>query len=105
MKSIKQMILPGSKDFSPKGLLVRAGFLFVLFVICHLAGFREYTSVLCGTPAAPGATAHLLAFLGLIYVLMYLFLTVVVPVLIIAAGLLFVYERINGACCKDLRRQ
>ncbi len=83
---------PMHEIFSPKGLIVRAAVLSAVFLICHLIGLREFTTILCGT--YPSTIMPVLAAgLGFVYVLMYLAFTVVVPVLLIAAGLLSIWAR------------
>lgn len=87
------MSAPIGEILSPKGLVVRAGVLTAIFIVCHLLGLREFTTVLCGTYPSAGIMSECLVFLGLIYVLLYLAFTVVVPIFLIAAGLLAIWER------------
>lgn len=77
---------------SPRGLLIRAAVISGLFVVGHLAGWREYTTVLCGTPPTAQGFAGLASFLGLVYVLAFVLFAVVVPILIVAAGFLWVHS-------------
>ncbi|MBT7165291.1 MAG: hypothetical protein HN904_21105 [Victivallales bacterium] len=55
----------------------------VLFLIAHLLGLRQYTSVLSGT-ASFGSLQRLG---GVVYLALYSLFVVCVPVLVIAAGL------------------
>ena len=73
--------------FSPKGFLTRAAALVVLFAVCHLAGLKEYTSVLCGMPATAGTSKETAAFLGIAYVMTYFMVIIGVPMLVIGAGI------------------
>lgn len=89
MKRIINVIYPGSAQIaSPRGLVVRAAELAAFFGVCHILGMREYTSVLCGMPPVAGGSRELYAFGGMIYILAYLSFVAVVPILLIAAGLL-----------------
>ena len=78
---------------SPKDLLQRAGAISVLFLVAHLAGFREFTSVLNGTIGSMAAGWKLSGFLALIYILLYLAFVIMVPVLVLAAMILTVWRR------------
>ena len=82
-----------SEMLTPKGLLIRAGLLAAIFLVCHLAGLREYTSFLCGMYPTTGAAAAFSAFLGLVYVLMYLAFTVFVPIMVVGAGVIWALNR------------
>jgi hypothetical protein len=81
---------------TPKGFALRAVIISLVFLVCHIAGFRSLTSVLCGMKPVTGALGYFAALLGFVYVLMYLAFTVVAPVLLIAAGLLFLTERFHA---------
>jgi hypothetical protein len=70
---------------SAKDLLQRAGAISVLFLLAHLAGLREFTSVLNGTIGSVAAGWKLSGFLALIYILLYLAFVILVPVLLLAA--------------------
>jgi UDP-N-acetylmuramyl pentapeptide phosphotransferase/UDP-N-acetylglucosamine-1-phosphate transferase len=88
-------------DFlSPKDLLQRAGAISVIFSFLHLAGLREFTSILNGTVGSLALGWKLSAFLAVIYVLSYLAFVVLVPVLILAAMILLAWQR----CCKKSRK-
>jgi len=78
--------------FSPRGFLLRALVIAGAFLAVHLAGLRDYTSVLNGTigPAADWRTS---SFLGIAYLVIYLAFVIVAPVLVLAAGILTVWQR------------
>jgi membrane protein implicated in regulation of membrane protease activity len=78
---------------SPKDLLQRAGAISVLFLVAHLAGLREFTSVLNGTIGSVAAGWKLSGFLALIYILLYLAFVILVPVLVLTAMILTVWRR------------
>jgi len=78
---------------SPKDLLQRAGAISALFLVAHLAGFREFTSVLNGTIGSVAAGWKLSGFLALIYILLYLAFVILVPVLVLTAMILTVWRR------------
>ena len=79
--------------FSPKGFLICAATLGILFLACHAAGLREYTSILCGQSRAEDQWAP---FLGMGYVLFYLAFVLLVPVLVLAAAILALLQRLLG---------
>ncbi len=78
---------------SPGYLLEWAVMLSVLFIIAHLFGLREYTSVLNGTIGSTNLSWQTASFLGAAYVFVYLGFVVVVPILILAAGILKLYQK------------
>jgi hypothetical protein len=80
--------------FSPRGLLLRAGVLAALFLACHLAGWREHTSILCGTAFTANVTDRYSQWFGMVYVVLYLGSVIVVPILILAAGLITLINRV-----------
>ena len=78
---------------SPKDLLQRAAALSLVFLLLHLAGLREYTSILNGTIGSVALGWKLSGFLAIIYILSYLAFVVLVPMLILAAILLLAWQR------------
>jgi hypothetical protein len=64
-----------------------------LFLLIHLAGLREYTAFLSGTPGAVGTGMRLSVFYGTVYILLYLGAVVLVPIMVIAAGILAIWRR------------
>lgn len=81
-------------DFlSPKDLLQRACAITLIFLLLHLAGLREYTSILNGTVGSVALGWKLSGFLAVIYIVSYLAFVVLVPVLILAALILLVWGR------------
>ncbi len=82
-------------DFlSPKDLLRHAALIVVLFAAAHLAGLREFTTIISGTLASPSLGAGGCALLGVGYIALYFGAVLLVPVLLLAAGLLFVWETV-----------
>jgi hypothetical protein len=79
--------------FSPRGFLLRAGVIGAAFLALHLAGLRDYASVLNGTvgPASTGWKTS--AFLGVAYLVVYMALVILAPILILAAGILSLWHR------------
>lgn len=87
----------GGSSFSPRGLLIDAALITVLFLAAHLAGLREYTTVFSGTsPTGDVRDVVALAF-GIGYVVFYLGFVVFVPVLILGAGIFLALEMRLGA--------
>lgn len=78
---------------SPGYLLEWAALLTVLFIIAHIIGLRQFTSVLNGTIGSTSLSWQTASFLGVAYVLVYLGFVIVVPVLVLAAGFLKLWER------------
>lgn len=81
-------------DFlSPKDFVRHAVLIVMVFGIVHLLGWRECTSVLNGTTGAPGMDMETALLLGIAYALLYFATVVLVPILLIAAGLLALWRR------------
>jgi len=80
----RRVLLP-ERVLSPRGLLVRAAVLVMVFAVLHLCGLREYTMLITGTtpdgrPANPVSMA-----LAIMYMLAHLGTVVFAPVLALAA--------------------
>jgi len=73
--------------FTPRGFIVSACQISALFLVMHVAGLRACTTIFIGAAPAPGFGGRLAAGLGLAYIVFYLAVTVIAPVLLIAAGL------------------
>lgn len=83
-----------SEFLSPKDFLVRAAAIGLLFLIAHLAGLREFTSVLNGTVGSVEMGWGKSAFFGAAYILIYLGFVLVVPILVIAAAITAVLQKL-----------
>jgi hypothetical protein len=79
---------------APGYFLEWAGMLVVLFVIVQLAGLREFTSVLNGTVGSTSMDWRTAFFLGTAYVIVYLGFVVVAPILVVAAFILKLWQRV-----------
>ena len=86
-------IFQRAEFLSAKDLLQRACAISVMFLLAHLAGLREFTSVLSGTVGSVIEGWKLSGFLALIYILLYLAFVILVPVLVSAAMILTVWQR------------
>jgi hypothetical protein len=82
---------------SPKDLLRHAVLIGVLFAVAHLAGLREFTTIVSGTLASPSLGVGVCALLGVGYMALYFGAVVLAPILLIAAGLLFAWEKVRGS--------
>ena len=82
-----------AKLCSPAGFGLRAGSLLILFLIVHLAGFREYASVLSGTVPQGSFGTAVDQFFAVAYVFLYLGAVVVAPILAIAALVFLILDR------------
>jgi len=85
-----------SRVFSPKGFLSRAAGLAALFLLVHALGWREYTSVLCGTSPTGRAADLKAALFGTAYAGLYFFSVTVVPVLLLGAVIFLLLLRWTG---------
>jgi len=88
----KFVIFQRADFFSPKDLLQRAAGISIIFVLLHLAGLREFTSVLNGTVGSLALGWKLSGFFAVIYIASYLAFVVLVPVLILAAMFLMGWQ-------------
>jgi len=86
---------------SSKYLLSCATGLSVLFVAVHLAGLREFTSVLNGTTGSTEMNWESAAILGAVYVGFYLGFVLVVPVLLLAAAILEAGRKLGTRAALD----
>jgi hypothetical protein len=86
-------ILQRAEFLSARDLLQRACAISVVFMLAHLAGLREFTSILNGTVGSVALGWNLSAFLAVIYIILYLAFVILVPVMILAALLLTVWQR------------
>ena len=78
---------------SARDMLQRAAAIGVIFLVVHLAGFREYTGILNGTIGSLTLGWNLSAFLAVLYIAFYLAFVVVVPVLVLAAAILTIWRQ------------
>jgi hypothetical protein len=93
MKLMQRMAQFWQADFfSPRGFLVRALVISAAFLAVHLSGLRDYTSVLNGTVGSTSASWKTSAYFGLGYLVIYLAFVLLVPVLILAAGILTIWQ-------------
>ena len=77
---------------SPRGFLLCAAAFALAFLASHAAGLRDYTSVVCGQ-VPTGDPADLWSIhLGMAYVVFYCATVVLVPILVLAAGVLAVLQ-------------
>lgn len=77
---------------SPGFFFEWAAFLIVLFAVSHIAGLREFTSVLNGTVGSTNMDSQIAALMGITYVFLYLGAVLVVPVFVLAALLLMIWK-------------
>jgi hypothetical protein len=89
--------------FSSKDFLRRAVTIAVIFLLVHIAGLREYTSILNGTLAWVELGRGMNAFLGLAYIFAYLAFVLLVPMFLLAAALLAGWKRLSR--CRELSGQ
>jgi hypothetical protein len=82
-----------AEPFTPKSLVRRAVVVAVLFALSQAIGLREYTTFLSGTSANLHLKWQVAAILGCIHLLLYVGFILLVPIWLIAAGLLACYRR------------
>ncbi len=86
---------------SPRSLITPSGFLRVaalvamVYLVCHWLGWREYASFLSGT-GAKGEDGKLPLVLGAVDVVAYLGFVLATPVLVWAAVIFAVLQRLTG---------
>jgi hypothetical protein len=82
--------------------LVRCAILIALiFGIVSVAGLRDYTSILSGTVGSLRLGWQISALLGFAYIFAYLGFVLVVPILLIAAGLLWSWQKVFSRTWAD----
>src|ERR1041385_2860970 len=91
--------------FSPKDFVRRAIFISVAFLIIHLAGLKDFATILNGTMGSVELGWAMSAFLGLLYICAWLGLVVLVPILLIAAVLLSIWNRLRGVPSRRRREE
>jgi hypothetical protein len=89
----KLAIFQRAEFLSARDLLQRALGISVLFLLAHLVGLYEFTSVLNGTVGSTAVNVKLGTFLAAVYILLYLASVILVPVLVLAALILMVWQR------------
>jgi hypothetical protein len=89
----RPVIFQRAEFLSARDMLQRAAAISVIFLLAHLAGFREYTGILNGTIGSLTLGWNLSAFLAVIYIVFYLAFVVLVPVLVLAAAILTFWRR------------
>ena len=73
---------------------MRAGIISVVYLLCRVLGLDLYTSVLSGTSPSGGPIGSLDVELAFAYIFVHFAFVLAVPILILAAGLLALFERI-----------
>jgi hypothetical protein len=89
----KLAIFRRAEFLSARDLLQRACAISVMFLLAHVAGLREFTSVLNGTVGSVAAGWKFSGFLAIIYIVLYLAFVILVPVLVLAALILMGWQR------------
>lgn len=92
---LKQAIFQRAEFLSAKDMIQRAAAITGLFLVVHLAGFRELTGILNGTIGSVALGWDLSAILAVFYIVLYLAFVIVVPVLLLAAAILMVWQRLR----------
>jgi hypothetical protein len=88
----KPAIFQRAEFLSAKDMIQRAAAISGLFLLVHLAGFREFTGILNGTIGSLALGWNLSAFLAVVYILLYLAFVILVPVLVLAALILSIWQ-------------
>ena len=84
-------------EFQPVKFLLRcAGAISLLFLVAHLAGLRAFTCILNGTVGSLTLGWQISQILALLYIFIYLAFVILVPVLVLAAVLLILWQK----CCR-----
>jgi hypothetical protein len=88
----KPAFLQRAEFLSPKDLLQRACAVSVIYLLLHIAGLREYTSVLNGTVGSVALGWKFSGFLAVVYIASYLAFVVLVPIMVIAAVIIALWR-------------
>jgi hypothetical protein len=88
--------------FSPAAFVLRAAILAALYAVSRIAGLQEYTTFLSGTSPNVALSWHTASTLGLIHLLLYFSFILLVPILLITAGLLAAW---NGFASRYAKSQ
>src|ERR1043165_7583867 len=80
--------------FSPMAFIGSMLVMGLTFGVCSILGWREYTSVLSGTYPTSGDPNDAVT-RGVTFVILYFGAIVVVPILFIAALLMYLWQRLN----------
>lgn len=78
---------------SVRDLILRPIVITVFFAIAHFCGLREYTSFISGTAPTTSFSPTVAGFFGLSYLVLYFAFMLLVPILLIAAGLVTLWNR------------
>ena len=97
MKTIGRVLLRLWRGgmFTPEGFVFRALLVAVLYGISRLLGFAEYTAFLSGTSPGSDISWETASVLGLIHLLLYVAFILFVPISLITAALLVMWERLK----------
>ncbi|NLI75230.1 MAG: hypothetical protein GX442_02160 [Candidatus Riflebacteria bacterium] len=77
--------------FSPMGLIVRSLVLVAFFLVCEQLGWREYTTIICGTSPTGAPLDTTMTLIGCTYFVAWSMVVLVVPVLMLAALIMRVF--------------
>jgi len=91
----KPAIFRRAEFLSARDMVQRAAAISALFLVVHLAGFREFTGILNGTIGSLALGWTLSAILAIFYIVLYLAFVILVPVLLLAAAILTVWQRLR----------
>ena len=91
---IWQRYIKQDRFFSPSGLILRAALIAAAFLVCHVLGWRQYTTIASGTAPAAFGGQSVGAALGILYIASYFGFVLLAPVLVLAAGLVALYQHV-----------
>ena len=91
----RPVIFQRAEFLSARDMVQRAAAISGLFLVVHLAGFREFTGILNGTIGSLALGWTLSAILAIFYIVLYLAFVILVPVLLLAAAILTVWQRLR----------
>jgi hypothetical protein len=90
----KPAIFQRAAFLSARDMIQRAAAISGMFLVVHLAGFREFTSILNGTIGSLALGWSLSTVLAVAYIVLYLAFVILVPVLLLAAAILMAWQRL-----------
>jgi hypothetical protein len=106
MKAISELLrrLWRADAFSPGAFVLRAAILAALYAVSRIAGLQEYTTFLSGTSPNVHLSWQTASAIGLIHLLLYFAFILMVPILLITAGLLAAWNGISSRSAKPQGR-
>jgi hypothetical protein len=89
--------------FSPTGMILRALLIVLSFAICHALGWREHTTFISGSQADVVVDRSVSTLCAVAYMVAYFGSVLIAPVLLLAAIIINLWDRVSGMNFKHER--